>query len=93
MSEQQIQIKAEDSVLAGKYSNSMQISHTKDEFVLDFFSLLPPAGQLVSRIVTNPSHFKRIIQAMQENLDNYEKAYGKVSQSVDESHKIGFKTS
>lgn len=93
MSEQQIQIKAEDSVLAGKYSNSMQVSHTQTEFVLDFMSILPPSGQLVSRIITNPAHFKQIIQAMQQNLDNYEKSFGTVSQAADESHKIGFKTS
>jgi len=33
----QIQIKAQDEELKGKYSNLMQITHTQEEFVLDFF--------------------------------------------------------
>jgi len=35
--QQQIQIKAKDEDLKGSYSNLMQILHTKEEFILDFF--------------------------------------------------------
>ncbi len=37
--QQQIQIKVKDEDLKGAYSNLMQILHTKEEFILDFFLL------------------------------------------------------
>ena len=36
--QQQIKIRAKDEQLKGVYSNLMQILHTKEEFILDFFS-------------------------------------------------------
>ena len=42
----QIQIKAQDNELKGKYSNLMQVTHTQEEFVLDFFMVVPPQGTL-----------------------------------------------
>lgn len=94
MEQQQIQIKAEDSVLKGVYCNTMQVAHTKEEFVLDFLNILPPAGQFVSRVITNPGHFKRIVKAMEENLKNYEEKFGSISAAdAPSEHKIGFKTS
>jgi hypothetical protein len=91
--DQQIQVKADDQVLKGSYSNNMQVSHTKEEFVLDFFNILPPAGQLVSRVITNPAHFKRMLQALETNLKNYEQAFGAIPEDDTSSEKkIGFKT-
>ncbi len=91
--DQQIQIKADDQTLQGKYTNNMQVTHTKEEFVLDFFNILPPTGQLVSRVIANPSHYKRILKAMQENLKLYEDKFGKVSDTdAPAERKIGFKT-
>ncbi|HSX42012.1 MAG TPA: DUF3467 domain-containing protein [Candidatus Saccharimonadales bacterium] len=91
--EQQIQVKASDEVLKGVYCNNMQVSHTKEEFVLDFLNILPPAGQFVARVITNPSHYKRIVNAMQINLELYEKNFGSVEEAtaLDEK-RIGFKT-
>ena len=93
MEEQKIQIKADDQVLHGKYTNNMQVIHTREEFVLDFYNILPPAGQMVARVISNPSHFKRMVKAMQTNLENYEKAFGAISEAdAPDEHKIGFKT-
>ena len=58
---QQIQIKASDADLKGIYSNMMQVSHTEEEFVLDFFNVTPPAGILASRVILCPAHFRRFI--------------------------------
>ena len=76
--QQQIQIKASDEVLKGVYSNIMQISHTPEEFILDFMNILAGAGTLASRVIVSPDHLKRIIAALQDNLKRYEESFGSV---------------
>jgi hypothetical protein len=67
----------------------MQILHTKEEFVLDFLNVFPPSGTLNARIILSPGHYKRILKAMQENLEKYESSFGKIEQS-EEPRSIGF---
>lgn len=86
---QQINIKATDEKLKGDYSNMARISHNKEEFWLDFLSVFPPAGTLNARIIVSPGHFKRMVKAMQENLEKYEASFGKLDESA-EPGKIGF---
>lgn len=78
--QQQIQIKANDEDLKGKYSNTMQVMHTKEEFVLDFLNIFPPTGTLNSRVIVSPSHFKRMAVAINENLKKYEEKFGKIEE-------------
>jgi hypothetical protein len=88
--EQQIKIKAKDEDLKGVYSNLMQVSHTKEEFVLDFFLALPPEGILVSRVIMSPGHLKRMIKALQNNVGKYEEKFGKIEEAKTPDAKIGF---
>ena len=88
----QIQIKASDEKLAGQYANMMQVSHTKEEFALDFVSLFPPSGQLVSRILVSPAHAKRIIAALEDNIKKYEAQFDKINAAADDKPAFGFKT-
>lgn len=88
----QIQVKASDDMLKGSYANMAQVGHSGEEFVLDFMNLLPPAGQLVSRVVVSPSHFKRILAAMQDNLKRYEDQFGTISLAVVPDQNFKFKT-
>jgi hypothetical protein len=75
----QLQVKVDDELLPGRYSNLMQIVHTKEEFVFDYFLNTPPQGILVGRIILNPAHAKRMLSALKENLDKYEQKYGEIS--------------
>lgn len=90
--EQKIQIKATDDKLKGVYSNLMQVSHTKEEFILDFFLVFPPSGVLNSRIIMNPGHLKRVIKALQENMNKYEEKFGEIKEAQSPETKIGFST-
>jgi len=74
----EIQINTGDEMSRGRYSNSMMVSHSADEFVLDWLLTSPNGAHLVSRIIVSPAHIKRIINALKENLDNYEKRFGDV---------------
>lgn len=88
---QQIQVKVEDKVLRGQYANMAQVAHTSEEFILDFMTILPPAGQLTARMILSPSHYKRLLRAMQENLQRYEDQFGTIQLAVVPDQKIGFK--
>lgn len=87
---QQIQIKASDDVLRGIYANALQISHTKDEVIFDFLSIVPPQGHLVSRVLTSPGHAKQILKALEDNLKKYEAQYGKLTPTETPKQDFGF---
>ncbi|MDX1383857.1 MAG: DUF3467 domain-containing protein [Thermoanaerobaculia bacterium] len=78
-----INIKIADDEQKGRYSNLLRIAHTREEFILDFINLVPPAGIVTARIVTSPGHLKRIIGALQSNLERYEKSHGPVQEAPD----------
>ena len=87
-----IKIKAKDEDLRGVYSNLMQILHTKEEFILDFFLVSPPEGILVSRVIMSPAHVKRMAEALKENLQKYKEKFGEIEMPKAPEAFIGFKT-
>jgi hypothetical protein len=82
-----VQISASDKALKGRYANLMSVSHTPEEFVMDFFAVTPagegPRGHLVSRVIVSPSHYKRIVAALADNLRKYEEQFGEVEDPGD----------
>ena len=73
-----VNVKITDEELKGRYSNLLRITHTREEFILDFINFVPPQGAVTSRIVTSPGHLKRIIHALGENLRRYEANFGEI---------------
>lgn len=73
---QGVDVKISDEELKGRYSNLLRVTHTREEFILDFINLAPPQGVVTARVISSPGHAKRIIQALQTNLAQYEKTYG-----------------
>lgn len=87
----ELKIKIGDAVLTGSYANTMLVTHTTEEFVLDFILSLPPQAVCNARVVLNPRHLKRIIHALQQNLATYEEKYGVVAEAPDPAGgRIGF---
>lgn len=84
---QGINVKIGDEELKGRYSNLLRITHTREEFILDFVNFVPPQGAVTARIVTSPGHLKRILHAVQTNLERYEKSYGAVREAPEPSSK------
>jgi len=89
--QKQIQIKINDDVMKGVYTNNMMVTHTKEEFVMDFINIFPPNGIVNARVITSPGHFKRMIQAMKENLEKYENQHGRIEEAKELDKEIGFK--
>lgn len=90
--QRKIKIKAKDEDLKGVYSNLMQVLHTKEEFILDFFLVSPPEGILTSRVIMSPAHVKRMTKALEGNLQKYEKKFGEIEMPEAPKTPIGFKT-
>ncbi len=80
--EREIPIKIPDEALRGAYANQMVVSHTREEFVLDFITLFPPGGVVNARIIVSPGHLKRMIRALQDNLARYEASFGPVDEAA-----------
>jgi hypothetical protein len=85
----QMAIQADPATSLGVYANLMMVSHRKEEFILDFL-FVPPQQQaggqsaaLRSRVITTPEHAKRIVRALQENIQRYEASFGVISEATD----------
>lgn len=72
-----IEIKLPDDMAGGVYANNMVVTHTREEFVLDFLAVFQrKAGVVTSRVVLSPGHLKRVVRALSENLARYEARHG-----------------
>jgi len=89
--QREIKIKFSDDVLSGVYANLTQITHTREEFVLDFANVFPPQGIVTARVIISPGHLKRIVKALGENMKKYEGKFGPVEEAKGPGE-IGFKT-
>lgn len=76
--ELEVQVQMPPEIQRGVYANQMIVSHTQEEFILDFLLVTPPSGTINSRVLVSPSHAKRIVAALSENIANYEKRFGPV---------------
>ncbi|MEN2283799.1 DUF3467 domain-containing protein [Algoriphagus sp. SE2] len=82
--DQQINVELSEEVAEGVYSNLAMIAHSNSEFVIDFIRLMPgvPKAKVKSRIIVTPEHAKRLLAALKDNIEKYEEAFGKISQST-----------
>ncbi len=78
--ELKLEIQLDEDLAQGVYANLAVVNHTDTEFVLDFIFVQPqaPRAKVRSRVVTSPQHFKRLLQAWQENLRIYEERFGTI---------------
>lgn len=80
-----------ENLRGGVYANHMLVTHTKEEFVLDFMMVMPPVGSVTSRVVISPGHMKRMISTLKASLDKYESKFGKLSEAAEPAKPaIGF---
>ncbi len=77
---QQINIELNPDVAEGTYANLAIISHSSSEFILDFVRMMPgiPKANVQSRIILTPEHAKRLMLALQENIQRYEAHMGAI---------------
>jgi hypothetical protein len=84
MSEQQapnqLNIEISEEMAEGEYANLAIITHSHAEFVVDFVNVMPgtPKSRVKSRIILTPQHAKRLMNALQDNVDKFETAHGTI---------------
>ena len=86
----QINIELSEEVAEGVYSNLAMVAHSNSEFVIDFIRLMPgvPKAKVKSRIIVTPEHAKRLLQALNDNIQKYEKAFGSIKQADEDPPKF-----
>jgi hypothetical protein len=74
----QINIELSEDIAQGVYSNLAIITHSSSEFVVDFVRIMPgiPKAKVKSRVILTPEHAKRLLYALQDNIQKYESAHG-----------------
>ena len=93
MSEQKQEIKVNfpEKLHGGAYANNMIVTHTKEEFVMDYLMVVPPAGAVTARIIVSPGHMKRVVAALNENIAKYEQKFGEIETAEAPQMNMGFK--
>ena len=81
----QINIELSEEVAEGVYANLAMIAHSNIEFVIDFIRLMTgvPKAKVKSRIVITPEHAKRLLKALNDNIEKFEETFGAIKQSED----------
>jgi hypothetical protein len=78
--ENQLNIELSEEIAEGIYSNLAIITHSSTEFVLDFIRVMPgvPKARVKSRIILTPEHVKRLLTAIEDNIEKFEAVNGRI---------------
>lgn len=73
-----IEIVSDENIV--KYSNFAIVSHSPEEFVIDFAHILPgkEEARITTRIIMTPKNAKNFLAAIDNNISNYEKQFGEI---------------
>ena len=75
-----INIELPEELEDGIYANLAMIAHSPSEFIIDFISIMPgmAKAKVKSRIIVSPEHAKRLLAALEENIEKYEHSFGSI---------------
>ena len=84
LNEEQLNIELSEEVAEGIYSNLAIITHSDAEFVIDFIKMLPgiPKAKVKARIILTPTHAKRLLRALKDNISKYEAIHGPLEEAT-----------
>lgn len=76
----QVKIDLDPEVAQGMYVNMAMVNHSETEFTLDFIYVQPqePKGKVRARIITSPKHAKRMLAALQDAVNGFERKFGAI---------------
>ena len=80
----ELKIELTPEVASGHYSNLAVISHSGNEFDLDFISVAPnmPQAKVQSRIIMTPENAKNLLFALRDNITKYEENFGEITRKM-----------
>ncbi len=76
----QLNIEISEEMSEGSYANLAIITHSHAEFIVDFVNVMPgtPKSKVKSRIILTPTHAKRFMKAMIDNVKKFENVNGAI---------------
>ncbi len=88
----QINIELSEELAEGVYANLVMIAHSPEEFILDFIRVMPgvPKARVKSRVIVTPQHAKRLLRALAENIERYERSHGPIDERQQAGQPITF---
>ncbi len=88
----QINIELPEDIAEGEYSNLAIITHSNQEFVIDFIRVAPgvPKAKVKSRIILTPQHAKRLMGALVDNVRKFEQMNGEIKDNEQVAIPINF---
>ncbi|GIZ14929.1 DUF3467 domain-containing protein [Capnocytophaga catalasegens] len=83
----ELSIELDEKTASGVYSNLAIINHSNTEFVIDYVSVMPgvPKAKVQSRIILTPHNAKRLLKALADNIQKFEKSHGAIEEEVPNS--------
>lgn len=83
----ELSIELDEKTANGVYSNLAVINHSHTEFVIDYVSVMPgvPKAKVQSRIILTPQNAKRLLRALADNVQKFEKSHGIIEDEVHNS--------
>lgn len=82
--QQELKIELTPEVATGVYSNLAVLSHSPQEFFVDFVAMAPnmPQAKVVSRIIMTPENAKNLLMALRDNVAKYEQTFGEITRKM-----------
>ncbi len=76
----QLNIEISEEMSEGVYANLAIITHSHAEFVIDFVNVMPgtPKSKVKARMILTPTHAKRFMKAMIDNVKKFESVNGTI---------------
>ncbi len=77
----ELKIELTPEVAGGHYSNLAIITHSPNEFFLDFIAVAPnmPQARVQSRIIMTPENARNLLNALRDNVQKYEQSFGTIT--------------
>lgn len=82
--QQELKIELTPDVATGHYANLAILSHSPQEFYLDFVMMAPnmPQAKVKSRIIMTPENAKNLLFALRDNVAKYEQTFGEIERKL-----------
>ncbi len=78
----QLNVTLDEKTAQGTYTNLAMVSHSAEEFILDFMRVVPgvASATVKARIIISPPHARRLVTALEENIARYEASHGPIAE-------------
>ena len=86
MVKEETEVTFQDKLKGGVYANKVVVTHTKEEFVIDFMMATSATCAVTSRVIITPAHMKRIVTQLHDDVVKYQAEFERIT-AIEEPRK------